>query len=326
MSKTFERSLTVGLAAALCLLLTGCGDKVEPPEAYVIGENSTVPLDSFLDEEEGGKLTAIETPESEDEDEKDGKDKKDSDDEEKDEKDEKSKKDKKSKDKKSDKDEESKKDDGDDDAKQLSESTEGEEEEGGEAGESADVYTYTYEEVPAAALDRYAAALVAEEEGFRVIDEERAPQTDLPAFDEESGAAVFAREAVEADTLFQIAIDWTEKECVVKVSCEPGGFYSEEEEAAVEEEEVLTLEQTLSFVRGLSPSDLGLEGESMAEYILLPVGGNPLVDGAICRHINVYKEDPEAGTNVVQGTYLVGTRTVYLLDPIEHTVEQVYPK
>lgn len=310
MNKLKKHGRYAVLAAALCLLLTACGDKVEPPEAYVIGENSTVPLDSFLDEEEGGKLTAIEAPETEeDEDGKDEKDKKDDDSKD---------------DKKKDKDDEG-------DAKQLSEKTDSEEDGSGEEGaaDAAEVYTYTYEEVPAAALDRYAAALVADEEGFRVIDEERAPQTDLPDFSTEEGSTAFARKAVEEDTLFQIAIDWNTENCIVKVSCEPGGFYGEDGEgdsSEDEEEESLTLVQTIDFINSLSPSDLGLEGSSMSEYNVLPTSGNPLVDGELCRHINIYQTDPQAGTNVVKGTFLVGMNKVYRLHMEDNTVELVYQR
>lgn len=298
MTETIKHCLKVGLTAGLCLLLTGCGDKVEPPEAYVIGENSTIPLDSCLDEEEGGKLTAIEAPESE-EDEKEDKKKKD----------------------KEDKDET-------DEAEPLSEAVDEEESDADGAG---GVYIYTYEEVPAAALERYAAALVADEEGFRVIDGERVPQPDLPSFDEEEGSAAFARKAVEENTLFQIAIDWNAEACTVQVSCEPGGFYDEEaaeysEPAEEDAESILTLGQTVDYVRALRPSDLGLEGESMSEYHLIPMQGNPLVDGEVCRHLNIYQENPSAGTNEIVGNYLVGINKIYKLDPISHSVELVYQR
>jgi len=323
MNTMTSRWMKAALAAGLCLLLTGCGDKVEPPEAYVIGENSTVPLDQFLDEEEGGKLTAIDAPESEEEENEDGDaekkdDEKDKDKEDKDEKD--------SKDKKDDKNDKEKEDDKDNKNKDDKEADEEDSESAdGEADVDPNAYTYTYKEVPAAALDRYAAALVDEAEGFTVIDEERVPQTDLPDFEETEGSAVFAREAAEEGSLFQIAVSWTEKECSVVVSCPEGGFYDESESSESENDgtQIMTLLEVVDYVRSLHPSALGLEGESMSEYELVPVQGSPLVDGEVCRHLNVYQLDPVAGTNNFVGAYLVGIGKVYSLNPVDHTVEKI---
>ena len=58
MNSTMKQWMKVGLAAGLCLFLYGCG-KSEAPEAYVIGENSAIPLDSCLTEEEGGAFVSV---------------------------------------------------------------------------------------------------------------------------------------------------------------------------------------------------------------------------------------------------------------------------
>ncbi len=58
MNSTMKHWMKVGLAAGLCLFLYGCG-KSEAPEAYVIGENSAIPLDSCLTEEEGGAFVSV---------------------------------------------------------------------------------------------------------------------------------------------------------------------------------------------------------------------------------------------------------------------------
>ena len=59
------------LTAGLCLLLAGCGGGLEAPQAYVIGENNTVTLDSVLTSEEGGTIVAASVPSDEEEEGKD---------------------------------------------------------------------------------------------------------------------------------------------------------------------------------------------------------------------------------------------------------------
>ena len=340
MKDTLKHILTAGLASAgLCLLLSGCGDKFEAPEAYVIGENSTIPLDSVLLEEEGGVLTDIDpTPKEA------AKAKKEKENEEKRAQKEKEKAEKKAQKEKEKAEKKAQKEDADakdsspeESAENLSETTGGESEEGtadgaSSEGESAveprEAYTYTYEGVPAAALARYAEALTAEDQGFTAVDMERVPLAELPPFDTEEGGVIFVRGGMEENTIFLLDINWAEGVCTVAVRCPEGelksGQGSSEEGAETEDaSQIMTLVETMDYVRSLRPSDLGLPGESMSEYHLLPVQGSPLVDGAVCRQVNIYQEDPTTATNNFIGSYLIGINKIFRLDPVENTVEQI---
>ena len=290
------------LTAGLCLLLAGCGGGLEAPQAYVIGENNTVTLDSVLTSEEGGTIVAASVPSDEEEEEKD-------------------------KDKEKDKDEEA--------AEQLSEQTEGDGGEEGEEGEEAeeapsDTCIYTYSGVTPGALDLYTDALRAKEEGFRIIDAEFNVQKQRPEYSSAAGNVTFARKAVDEEgVLFEIVINWSGGACIVTVQRTPGTIIEPVEEekssqGAPAMQRALTLTETVDYVRSLPPSAIGLEGSSMAEYSLIPVQGSPMVDGQVCRHLNVYQEDPNAGTNVFKGTYLVGGSGVYELDEATNEVRLVH--
>ena len=55
----------------------------------------------------------------------------------------------------------------------------------------------------------------------------------------------------------------------------------------------------------LSPASLGLEGESMSEYNYYATGRTVTVDGIKCREIMVYSVSASAGTNDIEGRYLL---------------------
>ncbi len=317
------------LTAGLCLLLAGCGGGLEAPQAYVIGENNTVTLDSVLTSEEGGAIVAASVPSDEEEEGKDKDKEKEDEEESKDSKDDKGdkkdKKDKKSKDQKDD----------EEAAEQLSEQTEGDGGEEGEEGEEAeeapsDTCIYTYSGVTPGALDLYTDALRAKEEGFRIIDAEFNVQKQRPEYSSAAGNVTFARKAVDEEgVLFEIVINWSGGACIVTVQRTPGTIIEPVEEekssqGAPAMQRALTLTETVDYVRSLPPSAIGLEGSSMAEYSLIPVQGSPMVDGQVCRHLNVYQEDPNAGTNVFKGTYLVGGSGVYELDEATNEVRLVH--
>ena len=55
----------------------------------------------------------------------------------------------------------------------------------------------------------------------------------------------------------------------------------------------------------LSPESLGLEGESMSEYRYYATGKTVVVDNIKCREIMVYSVSESAGTNDIEGRYLL---------------------
>ncbi len=97
----------------------------------------------------------------------------------------------------------------------------------------------------------------------------------------------------------------------------------ENQESKAEERHMMTVDETLDFFSALSPSDLGLEGESMKDYNFYPSEKAIPVYGLPSMKIIVYRET-EASTNEPVGTFLVARdgMAVYRLE--EGEVTQVY--
>jgi len=97
-----------------------------------------------------------------------------------------------------------------------------------------------------------------------------------------------------------------------------------------EEEQVesMTMVESISYMEALAPKSLGLEGNSMDEYEVLPVVGTVLVDGVPCTEVYVYRQDERTGTNVFQGSYLLDRsgNALYELNRDEGTVTPLQPQ
>lgn len=188
-----------------------------------------------------------------------------------------------------------------------------------------EAYTYTYENVPAAAMERYA-ELLTSGNGFKTIDMERMPMEELPDFSTDSGYVIFAKNGAEEGTIFVLDISWMDGIHTVVVRAPHGTIKrppSAEASGGAGGMGAMTLGDMVSYVSSLQPADLGLSGSSMSEYTVIPVEGNPMVDGQVCRHVNVYKEDANTGTNTFQGSYLIGGSSIYKKNPGDNTVEKI---
>ena len=88
----------------------------------------------------------------------------------------------------------------------------------------------------------------------------------------------------------------------------------------------MTRGEALDYFRSMPPSALGLSGESMDEYDIFPSENLVTVDGVPCREFRVYSLSGRAGTNDVQGLYLLtqsGARKLYRLDRSTNSVTEI---
>jgi len=86
-----------------------------------------------------------------------------------------------------------------------------------------------------------------------------------------------------------------------------------------------TMTDSVDYIKSLSPGALGLEGDSMEEYEVIPQGGVVLVDGKQCTEVFVYRKDDKAGTNCFLGSFLLDRSggQLYRLDQDSGTVTPV---
>ena len=88
----------------------------------------------------------------------------------------------------------------------------------------------------------------------------------------------------------------------------------------------MTTSESISYFRSLPPEALGLPGESMDEYDIFASEHLILVDDVPCKEFHVYSISGRAGTNHVEGLYLLtqrGARKIYKLDEATNTVTEL---
>ena len=131
------------------------------------------------------------------------------------------------------------------------------------------------------------------------------------------GEIVLERPSVQEGQLFQVAVGWAEAgRLTAKVSLVEGSLVQPEPEEE-EEPEPASMEEQLEQLTGMTPQELGLDGESMESYRIFPIEGFVQVGDVTCRRFNIYEVRQPEGVPVIVGTYLISSdrQNVYRLDP-----------
>lgn len=177
-------------------------------------------------------------------------------------------------------------------------------------------HTYHYRQMadPAELAARYIKVLLGEEQGFKVIDAENRRVEGEPVTDVLAGSVLLGKTAAATteeggSRILRVVVGWSEYAVAVQVAYIDGKILPplKEEEPEQSTPQVAGLSEQLDYLNSLAPSQLGLEGDSMGEYMTFPQQGWVMVDDVRCRKINVYRQDEQTAINVFVGTFYLSS-------------------
>ena len=186
-------------------------------------------------------------------------------------------------------------------------------------------YTYIYDVAsPAAIVDRYLDAVLGGEEKFVLVDETFLHLEERPVLEDAVGSVTIARASVQEGHVFQMVIGWSDASALTFRTSAPEGEIHEPEKnpgggLGSEVIETVPVTAQIEKIKGMSPSQLGLDGESMEEYEIFPVEGFVKVDGLDCRRFNLYRRVESGGGHYpdLEGIIMLSAdqEHIYWLDP-----------
>lgn len=195
-------------------------------------------------------------------------------------------------------------------------------------------YTYIYELTDfAGVMNRYLDILMGSEQGFYITDDTYLVQEERPELQDEQGALILARNAAVPEgeepagsEVFQLVVGWSEASAnlAVRVSTAPGkiSFPKKEEAGGSSVSEPSSVSLQMEQLRNMSPAHLGLPGDSMDRYTILPVDGFVKVNNQDCRRFNIYDA---SNPGSIAGTYFfsVDQEHIYVLNPGDNQVHTI---
>lgn len=138
----------------------------------------------------------------------------------------------------------------------------------------------------------------------------------LPA---QSEAPAESAEPVEEtpDMVLTVRITWSPGKCVVTADEEEGKVTSPPP-STVSAPHQVTQRGAVQILETMSPAELGLPGDSMDHYEVLPMDSTELVNDQPCIRLHVYNDNNVPNSNEFMGSYLMSIDGMHLyqVDPI----------
>jgi len=191
----------------------------------------------------------------------------------------------------------------------------GEKEKEAPAAEEPEGFTkilYRYEGLknPVSLISAYAAVMSTEDAGFSVVDETLL-RIDPPEEYGARGSIQLARNVPKAEDgtgggVHSMLLSWEGTNCSVLLDMPEGRVHDPKAETAAPG----VTRWGLSDLEALHPSKLGLPGESMEAYEIIPQEGSVRIANSICMRVNIYGESHQ-----IAGSYFLSTDgKLYKLD------------
>lgn len=201
-------------------------------------------------------------------------------------------------------------------------------EEGGEEAPAAEaeepgftkiLYRYEGLKNPSGLAAAYAALMSTEDAGFSVVDETLL-RIDPPEEYGARGSVQLARNVPKAEDgtgggVHSLLLSWEGSSCSVLLDMPEGRVHDPKPETQTP----AVTRRGLADLETIHPSKLGLPGESMDAYKLIPQEGSVRIAGAVCMRVNIYGED-----NKFAGSYFLSTDgKLYKLDEAANAVMEL---
>lgn len=165
-------------------------------------------------------------------------------------------------------------------------------------------------------------------EGFTLVNEDNQEIEEAEDLRDSSGVFMMAKPAVEENSIFRVVMGWSKASCSVQAAVLEGSIaFIPKEEPGPDQPAAspTTITEQVDFLKTMAPAELGLPGNSMEDYDILPAEGIVMVDDISCRRISVYASDEKDASNTILGTYLLSLdqQHLYRVDLLTQEVEVI---
>ena len=198
---------------------------------------------------------------------------------------------------------------------------EGEEDDAAAGAEGFTKILYRYEGLqdPGQLVAAYMTLMTTPDGGFSTVDDTLL-RIDPPELEgKSSGSVQLARNVPKAEDgtgggVHSLLLSWSGDQCSVTLDMPEGRVRDPKPDTPQ-----LSERRGLSDLKEMHPSKLGLEGESMDAYELMPVEGAVRIQGMPCQRVNIYDE-----SNQIAGSYFLSSDgRLYKLDVASNAVVEL---
>ncbi len=188
-----------------------------------------------------------------------------------------------------------------------------------EPGFTKILYRYEGLQNPKSLISAYAALMITEDAGFSVVDETLL-RIDPPEEYGERGSVQLARNAPKGEDgsgggVHSLLLSWEGSNCSVLLDMPEGRVHDPKPETSAPAAQ----RRGLSDLEAIHPSKLGLPGDSMEDYDLIPQEGSVRIAGAVCMRVNIYGQ----GNQFAGSYFLSSDGKLYKLDEDANAVVEL---
>ena len=180
------------------------------------------------------------------------------------------------------------------------------------------LYRYEGLQNPVSLISAYVALMSTEDAGFSVVDETLL-RIDPPEELTSQGSLQLARNVPQAEDgsgggVHSLLLNWSGSNCSVTLDMPSGVVHDPKPEVTP-----ASPRRGLVDLESIHPSKLGLPGDSMESYTLLPQEGSVRIANSVCMRVNIYSENGQ-----IAGSYFLSNDgKLYKLDEAANAVVEL---